>query len=109
MEPKFWKSALKYSYAFKDEIFKYEKESRFVIRLDKKYFEEKCDFDKEEKQISDGLSLGFYNTQETIRPVIKLRGKQRLPIKRIIISPFNEAETLYSGLKRFLDLNPRGV
>ncbi|WP_053956652.1 DUF2971 domain-containing protein [Inediibacterium massiliense] len=105
IQPQFWKSALKYSYAFKDKIFKYERETRFVIRLDKKYFEEQCDFDKEEKQITKRLSLGFYNANDTIRPVIKLRGNKQLPIKRIIISPFNETETLYSGLKRFLDFH----
>jgi hypothetical protein len=96
---KFWNAMLDYSYMFKDEIFKYENEIRFVIRLDSKYVD---DSKQGNELVNEYLKIGFYNTSDTIRPCIFVKAKDKLPIKKIFISPFNRNETVYNGLQRFL-------
>lgn len=90
-----WNNLLKYSYSFKNPIFDYENERRFVFEVDSKYLVN--------GNIEENLNIGFYSHKDTIKPCLKISGK--LPIKAIHLSPMNNNETAVNGIKIFLKLN----
>lgn len=96
---KLWNDLLNYSYMFKNNLFKYEEEERFVITIDGDYI-----FGKSMK-INDHepAKVDFYNTKESIRPCLFLNFKDKLPINKIYVSPLSNNETALYGIKRFLD------
>ena len=109
---KFLGSMLKYAYMFKDKGFKYENERRFVFKMDSNLvYEDYCDI-KEDKDKPDSekntrfpnnIKKDFLCINNTIKPILKIGSKDRIPISDVIISPLNTSETTVRGVKRLLD------
>lgn len=89
---------------FKDEMFSYESEIRYVISA---MHNDKV-LKKEKKGVYKKIESYFYASSNTIRPCIQFNFEEKLPIKKIIVSPFNSNETVINGIKEFLEYSDYG-
>ena len=90
-----WNILSPFSFSFKNSQFNYEKEFRILVKIDTDKLEELSTVKK------GRITYDFFPTEENIKPCIKIRF-EKLPIKKIIISPVNRNETVVNGLKLFL-------
>lgn len=99
-------SLLKIGYSFKEDIFEYEEELRYLISINSEaIYTDKMRPCFNQDNNSSCYYIDFYNTETSIRPCLKIQidKNKLLPIKKIYISPTNSSETIGRGIKSLLN------
>ncbi len=89
-----WNLLCPFSFSFKNKQFFYENEHRYVVKID---VDEVIDNNSEIIKVK----YDFYCSNNSIKPSINI-SFDKIPIKRIIVSPRNSNETIINGIKLFL-------